>query len=107
LHLFAVWLGCNAEAAGQLAPRTSLLCALEKQAPNTIAVLEGTLELILHELPGEGLKSDCGSKRTVFPNCPVYVCCIDIKFGLACNVLALDSQRNIGWPASPTGRRCR
>jgi hypothetical protein len=95
-------LGATPKRQGNWFHRTSLLCALEKQAPNTIAVLEGTLELILHELPGEGLKSDCGSKRTVFPNCPAYACCIDIKFGLACNVLALDSQRNIGWPASPT-----
>ena len=80
-----------------------LFRALQKHFPGTVATLEGPLEPILDEFPDEGLPTDCGSNRAIFPNCSVDVLRIRVHFSLACHYRAKHRQRNNRWPATPLG----
>ena len=87
-------------------PGHALVPALEKHVPNAIEALEGSLELIPGEFPGEVLEADRGADGAVCQNSSVDVRCIDLESRLAEHSLAFDGQRDGRGLASTAGRCC-
>jgi hypothetical protein len=90
----------NVAANGAPGITMSVARAPENHDPCTIDTLKGPFEIMLYEFPREVLEAYCASKGPVWPNSPDDVSYVEVELCLAYRLVAEDSQRDIGRPAS-------